>query len=76
MRIVGCGLHARQQTIAMVDTDTGEFVEKTLPPRRECGTRVLRGLTSSSGGRNRSHRMTLSGGFVLPQLELERAFLR
>jgi hypothetical protein len=30
MRIIGCDLHARQQTIAMLDTDTGEFVEKTL----------------------------------------------
>src|SRR6516165_11013255 len=30
MKIVGCDLHARQQTIAMVDTETGEFVEKAL----------------------------------------------
>src|ERR1700758_388694 len=30
MRIIGCDLHSRQQTIAMLDTDTGEFVEKTL----------------------------------------------
>ena len=30
MKIVGCDLHARQQTIAMVDSDTGEFTEKTL----------------------------------------------
>lgn len=30
MRIIGCDLHARQQTIAMVDTETGELVEKTL----------------------------------------------
>jgi hypothetical protein len=30
MKIIGCDLHARQQTIAMLDTDTGEFVEKTL----------------------------------------------
>ncbi|MGA2203317.1 MAG: IS110 family transposase [Terriglobales bacterium] len=30
MKIVGCDLHARQQTIAMVDTQTGEFTEKTL----------------------------------------------
>jgi transposase len=27
---IGCDLHARQQTIAMVDTETGEFVERTL----------------------------------------------
>lgn len=30
MRIIGCDLHTRQQTIAMLDTDTGELVEKTL----------------------------------------------
>lgn len=30
MKIVGCDLHARQQTIAMMDTETGEFTEKTL----------------------------------------------
>lgn len=30
MRIIGCDLHARQQTIAMLDTDTRELVGKTL----------------------------------------------
>ncbi len=30
MRIIGCDLHARQQTIAMLDTETGELVDKTL----------------------------------------------
>jgi hypothetical protein len=30
MKIVGCDLHARQQSIAMVDSGTGEFLEKTL----------------------------------------------
>ena len=30
MKILGCDLHAKQQTIAMVDTETGEFIEKTL----------------------------------------------
>ena len=30
MRIIGCDLHSRQQTIAMLDTDTGVLVEKTL----------------------------------------------
>src|SRR5712691_9771395 len=35
MKIVGCDLHARQQTIAMVDTATGEFTEKTLEHRGE-----------------------------------------
>ena len=30
MKIVGCDLHTKQQTIAMVDTKTDEFTEKTL----------------------------------------------
>ena len=30
MRLIGCDLHARQQSIAMLDRDTGEIVEKTL----------------------------------------------
>ena len=30
MRIIGCDLHARQQTLAMLDTTTGEIVEVAL----------------------------------------------
>jgi len=30
MKILGCDLHAKQQTIAMLYTETGEFTEKTL----------------------------------------------
>jgi hypothetical protein len=30
MKIVGRDLHARQQSIAMVDTETGEFAEDAL----------------------------------------------
>jgi hypothetical protein len=30
MKIPGCDLLAKQQTIAMVDMETGEFTEKTL----------------------------------------------
>ena len=30
MKIVGCDLHARQQSIAMVDTETGVLTEKLL----------------------------------------------
>ena len=30
MQIIGVDLHTRQQTIAMLDTDSGEVVEKTL----------------------------------------------
>jgi hypothetical protein len=30
MRIIGCDLHARQQTLAMLDTGTGGVVNRTL----------------------------------------------
>ena len=30
MRMIGCDLHARQQTLAMLDTTTGEVVNATL----------------------------------------------
>ena len=30
MRIIGCDLHARQQTLAMLDSKTGEVVKTTL----------------------------------------------
>jgi hypothetical protein len=30
MRIIGCDLHARQQTLAMLESTTGEVVEVTL----------------------------------------------
>ncbi len=35
MRIIGCDLHARQQSIAMLDPDTGELVEKELSHEAE-----------------------------------------
>jgi hypothetical protein len=44
MRIIGCDLHARQQTIAMLDTDTGELEEKTLDQNR--GTQPLGDVTN------------------------------
>ena len=30
MRIIGCDLHARQQSVAMFDSETGEVVNRTL----------------------------------------------
>ena len=30
MRIIGCDLHARQQSVALLDTETGEVVNRTL----------------------------------------------
>ena len=50
MRIIGCDLHARQQTLAMLDTTTGEVVKTTLQhegneqqarERSEAGARLL-----------------------------------
>jgi len=35
MQIIGCDLHARQQTITMLNVDTGELVEKTLKHEAE-----------------------------------------
>jgi hypothetical protein len=32
MKIVGCDLHARQQTLAMMDTETGEFKGEDASP--------------------------------------------
>jgi hypothetical protein len=57
MKIVGCDLHAKQQTIAMVDTETGEVIERTLSHEGECGTGVLRWLRGSGGGGHRGHRV-------------------
>ena len=45
MRIKGCDLHARQQTIAMLDTETGEFIEKTLEHDGEELRKFYSGLT-------------------------------
>ena len=42
MKIIGCDLHARQQTIAMLDTDTGELEEKTSDMKaRPSGSFIL-----------------------------------
>jgi hypothetical protein len=30
MKIVGCDLHAKQQSIAMLDTETGELTERVI----------------------------------------------
>ena len=35
MKFIGVDLHARQQAIAILDTDTGEVVEKTLDHESE-----------------------------------------
>jgi transposase len=45
MEIIGCDLHARQQSIAMLDTESGEFVEKTLEHDGEELRKFYSGLT-------------------------------
>ena len=56
MKIVGCDLHARQQTIAMVDTETGEFTEKTISHEGNEVREFYAGLGRSGGSGHRSHR--------------------
>jgi len=46
MKIIGCDLHAAQQTIAMLDGDTGEVVERTLAHDGE----TVREFYASIGG--------------------------
>jgi hypothetical protein len=45
MKIIGCDLHARQQTIAMLDSDTGELEEKTLEHQGETVREFYSALT-------------------------------
>ena len=57
MRIIGCDLHARQQTIAMLDNDTGELQEKTLEHQGETVREVLFRTAWSDSGGDRSDRL-------------------
>ena len=60
MKIIGCDLHAAQQTIAMLDGDTGEVVEKTL--RRRVSATPIR---SALPNRIHSHAQYLPVAFDL-----------
>src|SRR6266550_3853090 len=44
MRIIGCDLHARQQTISMLEVETGEVIEKTLVHEGEAVREFYAGL--------------------------------
>src|SRR6201987_4659252 len=44
---MGCDLHARQQTIAMLDSDTGELEEKTLEHQGETVRKFYSALSGS-----------------------------
>ena len=59
MKIVGCDLHARQQSIAMVDTETDEFTERPLPGNSEQVRKFYAGLESQS-------RIRKMAGVLLP----------
>ncbi len=51
MKIIGCDLHTRYQQVAMLDTDTGELVERRL--EHESGAKPYRSAArpiSSDGG--------------------------
>jgi hypothetical protein len=43
MKNVGCDLRAREQTIAMLDTETGEFAAKSRHFVRKAPCRILSG---------------------------------
>ena len=59
MRILGCDLHAAQQSIAMLDCETGEVIKKTLHHQDA----EVRGLLQSAAGagRRRSPRAPPTG---------------
>ena len=57
MQIIGVDLHTRQQTIAMLDTETGELVGEDPEARRRDGAGVLFGTDGSGPGRDRSQRI-------------------
>jgi hypothetical protein len=50
MKIIGCDLHPRQQTIAMVDSETGAFTEKTLSHEGNALREFYAGLESPVKG--------------------------
>ena len=56
MRIIGCDLHARQQTLAMLDTETGEVVNRTLMHEGNQVREFYSQLPRSGAGGHRSHR--------------------
>ncbi len=57
MKIIGCDLHAAQQTIAMLDRETGEVVEKTLKHEGETVREFYAALPAPVVVGHRSHRL-------------------
>jgi hypothetical protein len=54
VKIIGCDLHARQQTLAMLDTNTGEVVKRTLQHEGNNVRELFQPCATGSCG-NRSH---------------------
>ena len=50
MRIIGCDLHARQQTVAILDEDTGEVEEHVLQHEGNQVREFYAGLCASLHG--------------------------
>jgi hypothetical protein len=57
MRTIGCDLHAAQQSIAMLDCETGEIVEKTLTHEPETVRAFYGALPRAGRSRARSDRL-------------------
>jgi len=55
MLIVGCDFHTRFQQIAMVDTTTGEILERQLEHKTGGSPEVLRRTSGSSPHRDGGH---------------------
>ena len=56
MQIIGVDLHARQQTVAMLNVETGEIVGEDFAARRRFGARVLLDSCWTDSCGDRSHR--------------------
>ena len=57
MMIIGCDLHTRFQQIAMLDTATGEIVERRLEHGTGGGAAFLCGASRSGAGGDGSDRV-------------------
>jgi hypothetical protein len=55
MQIIGVDLHTRQQTVAMLNVETGEVVEKTLQHEGESVREVLLDSPGADSRGDRSH---------------------
>ena len=55
MRIIGCDLHARQQTLAMLDDRDRRSGESHADARRQPGAGVLFRTSAPGAGGHRSH---------------------